>query len=400
MRLARLDGQFYELYVADDDHSYTDAAISGQTLYRRDLRDGDSTAVFDDTTMTGIAGWYARQNPADRPLGRRRGPPRGPARQRQLGARPPRPVRPLPLGAVHRRPRGRRRRRLAPRPPLGDRPPRRPPGHRRRHHRRQERRLRAPPRRQALQPGARLGARLARRPRPRRRERHRRLQVRRDELRTHGSGRRPRHPLRRPRHRPARRGTHPPAAADPRRRPHLVARLARRIPARRRPTRTSRAGGTAPIEVRVAYSADGESGSATLLDSARRSWPIAHLPAPARRIFWLDGGAVDSVTRAALTRAFDEAALYSEDTRTAMTPPPKNARPSTPGEGFAARDLRTHDAAARQQPRPRLRRRHPLDDGPHRRRRRDPPRAHKLRHRERGPRRLPRADPPRRPRRS
>ena len=82
------------------------------------------------------------------------------------------------------------------------------------------------------------------------------------------------------------------------------------------------------LEVQVGYKPGGDPGLSRLLDSAGRAFPIATLPAPARRIFWLDHGAVDSATRAALARAFDEAALYSEDTRTAMTPAPKKARPA------------------------------------------------------------------------
>src|SRR5664279_1036609 len=38
IRIGRLDGAFVELYLADDDHSYPDAIITGQRLYRRDLR--------------------------------------------------------------------------------------------------------------------------------------------------------------------------------------------------------------------------------------------------------------------------------------------------------------------------------------------------------------------------
>lgn len=68
LRLARFNGRFYELYTADDDRSFTDAVIVGARVYRRDLLTDDSVVVFEDTTIAGIARWYAREHPHDRPL--------------------------------------------------------------------------------------------------------------------------------------------------------------------------------------------------------------------------------------------------------------------------------------------------------------------------------------------
>lgn len=68
IQLARYDGKFYEVYVADDDRSYSDAQIVGQQVWRRDIESGDSSLVFRDTTMDGIERWYARTHPDDRPL--------------------------------------------------------------------------------------------------------------------------------------------------------------------------------------------------------------------------------------------------------------------------------------------------------------------------------------------
>jgi hypothetical protein len=45
------------------------------------------------------------------------------------------------------------------------------------------------------------------------------------------------------------------------------------------------------------------------------------LPERPRRIYWLDAPATDSATRRALTRAFDEAALYADDVRAASARP-------------------------------------------------------------------------------
>jgi hypothetical protein len=66
--LAQLDGRFHEIYVADDDRSYYDAIMIGQRIYRRDLMRGDSVKVFEDTTISRIAEAYAASHPDQRPL--------------------------------------------------------------------------------------------------------------------------------------------------------------------------------------------------------------------------------------------------------------------------------------------------------------------------------------------
>lgn len=66
--LARYGGQFYEVYVTDDDRSFTDAMFVGQRIYRRDLVSGDSTLVFQDSIVPGMARSYASANPGARRL--------------------------------------------------------------------------------------------------------------------------------------------------------------------------------------------------------------------------------------------------------------------------------------------------------------------------------------------
>ena len=66
--LARLEGRLYELYVTDDDRSYYDAVMVGQRLYRRDLITGDSSAVIEDTTVARLASAYAAGHPGERRL--------------------------------------------------------------------------------------------------------------------------------------------------------------------------------------------------------------------------------------------------------------------------------------------------------------------------------------------
>jgi hypothetical protein len=68
LHLARYRGRFYEVYITDDDRSYTDALIVGQQMYRRDLVSDDSALVFEDTTISHIARWYGRSHPNDHPL--------------------------------------------------------------------------------------------------------------------------------------------------------------------------------------------------------------------------------------------------------------------------------------------------------------------------------------------
>jgi hypothetical protein len=65
LELARVDGRFYELYVADDDRSYGDAVFVGQRIFRRDLVTGDSLLVYEDTIVPRLAARYARLHPED-----------------------------------------------------------------------------------------------------------------------------------------------------------------------------------------------------------------------------------------------------------------------------------------------------------------------------------------------
>jgi hypothetical protein len=65
LELARVDGRFYELYVADDDRSYEDAVLVGQRIFRRDLVTGDSLLVYEDTIVPRLARLYARLHPED-----------------------------------------------------------------------------------------------------------------------------------------------------------------------------------------------------------------------------------------------------------------------------------------------------------------------------------------------
>jgi hypothetical protein len=66
--LARYGGKFYEIYVADEDHSFYDAVFTSQRIYRRDLLTGDSMAVFLDSSIVTAAKQYAITHPGEQPL--------------------------------------------------------------------------------------------------------------------------------------------------------------------------------------------------------------------------------------------------------------------------------------------------------------------------------------------
>ena len=57
-----------------------------------------------------------------------------------------------------------------------------------------------------------------------------------------------------------------------------------------------------------------------LRDAGGQEWPLGFVPAPVQRVMWLDDSVMAPGTREALLRAFDEAALYGEETRVARRP--------------------------------------------------------------------------------
>ncbi len=69
MVLAMVGGRLAELYVTDEDHSFYDAVFVGQRLFKRDLITGDSVQLFADTLMRALARNYAAANPDEQPLG-------------------------------------------------------------------------------------------------------------------------------------------------------------------------------------------------------------------------------------------------------------------------------------------------------------------------------------------
>ncbi|MFP5354441.1 MAG: hypothetical protein ACLGIK_04695 [Gemmatimonadota bacterium] len=68
MLLTEVDGRFHELYLTDDDRSYYDAIIVGQRIFRRDLELGDSLLLLEDATLAQLARDYAARHPGEVPL--------------------------------------------------------------------------------------------------------------------------------------------------------------------------------------------------------------------------------------------------------------------------------------------------------------------------------------------
>lgn len=68
IQLAWVGGRFHELYVADDDRSQPEAVIVGQRLFRRDIVTGDSLLVRHDSLIAEFAEWYERGSPDGRRL--------------------------------------------------------------------------------------------------------------------------------------------------------------------------------------------------------------------------------------------------------------------------------------------------------------------------------------------
>lgn len=320
IQLARYGGRFYEIYIVDDDRSYTDAEIVGQQVWRRDLLAGDSAVVFDDTTIAGVERWYTRLHPDDRPLDPDEdfdGDPHVSATSElelldQFGPYASYEYR-ADLTATGGDEWHTARRGVLDLRHGGDASLRALFGPRVAH--------------QLVRRGAALFA-----------------QTLDSVLASHdvraraavsaigdfefdstsfalvevdgapavefvATGRGSRAgglllPL-------------PPIPVAP---PPWWSEVRRWLPERTGPEGSEWTHGS----YRVAAREDTATGTVRLavIDSTGRSWPVGALPAPPRRIYWLDGGAADSTTLRALERAFDEAALYSDDARTAMTTPP------------------------------------------------------------------------------
>lgn len=324
IQLARYGGRFYEVYVADDDRSYTDAEIIGQQVWRRDIITNDSALIFRDTTIEAIEGWYARTHPDDRPLDSdedEADDPRvsatseldlldqfGPyvsyeyhadvsvrgsdewhaARRGVLDLRHPGDASLAALfGAREARvliDSGRTLFRLASDSVLASRDAR-------------AREAAGAIGDFAFDSGSynlvqRNGAPAVQFVSPGRGARGGGLTL-----------------------------ALPPIRVD--------------VPGWWRTARDGLPDSTDSGSVRWAHRgyhvvaqavANGDSAQLVIVDSTRHAWPVAVVPAPVQRIFWLDQPAIDSSTRRALVHAFDEAALYSDEVRTAMIAPP----PSSP----------------------------------------------------------------------
>jgi hypothetical protein len=67
--LARTNNRYYELFVTEVDRSFPRALLSGERVFRRDLSNGDSTLIYEDTAIVHLAESYHRQHPGAPLLG-------------------------------------------------------------------------------------------------------------------------------------------------------------------------------------------------------------------------------------------------------------------------------------------------------------------------------------------
>jgi hypothetical protein len=372
LTLAHLDGRFYELYTADDDYSYPDAMLLGERLYRRDLRSGDSAVVFVDTIVPRIAATYARAHPDDQPLGPDEDTDADPGTSAAadidiLGVLGPyvsyeydvdvqvadrHPWTATQRGVIDLR----TRRRVA----IAD------------------------------LFGASAGAALV--------EQGRRLYLdERDSVLRALRGRpenarRAANALRTLHFDPASftldesEGQPAVTFAVPARgnaaATHVVELDPLPVPAvswwptllngyPREDGQGADRWRQPDYQIIARYDTSGEIARLWIADRAQREWPIAAVSSPIQRIDWLDRPAVSALDRRALVRAFNEAASYDETTRVASATGPadrhlvSNSRhaPIQDCSRKPARNLRAHDAGARQQHGARVRRRDPVHDG-------------------------------------
>ncbi|HEX6965691.1 MAG TPA: acyl-CoA thioesterase [Gemmatimonadaceae bacterium] len=318
LHLAYYDGRFYETYVVDDDRSYTHAVIVGQSLYRRDLITNDSAIVFRDTAMANLERWYVRHHPADRPLDDDEDPDAhllvdASSELNELGRYGPYLSYSYDASAD-----------------LADRE-----GWRVSRHGVLDLRTGRPVSvaelfgaEQATAIYGRAAELLARLEDSVRASRDVRAHMAR---RTLGAFRfdSTSFTLVNVDRRPAvefvvpGRGWRagglslalPPIPVAP---PAWWADIARTLPVTPRDSSLTQ-WQHGRYQILARYDASSDATGLSLVDSAGHRWTIANLPSPAHRVFWLDAPAIDSSTRRALDRAFNDAALYSDDARTAMT---------------------------------------------------------------------------------
>ena len=313
--LARFDDRFYEVYVADDDRSYRNAVIIGQRLYRRDLLTGDSVLVYEDRIISDIALRYARAHPDERPLAPEDDAAEEPetiataelelldlhgpylsyeahtdidifgeedAHSVRRGVLDLRSGQPASLRSLFGK-------------EVGDLLLRRGRG--------------------AF--AAALDSVLAARGEPARRAARWIGEFEFDgtSFVLANAGRSPRVAFLVPGQRQRAGGLAlplPPLAVEP---PSWWRDIEPTLP-RAEGVDTDRWDHERYV-VRARYSPGGDSVSLVLADTGRREWEAGVVAAPAHRIFWLDAPPIDSMQRRALARAFDEAALYSDDARVA-----------------------------------------------------------------------------------
>ncbi|MEP6835773.1 MAG: hypothetical protein ABJB74_20465 [Gemmatimonas sp.] len=66
--LTKADGRFFEIYITDDVHDYTDASFASARAYRRDILQADSVLVYEEGTVPAEARRWIQRHPRAIPL--------------------------------------------------------------------------------------------------------------------------------------------------------------------------------------------------------------------------------------------------------------------------------------------------------------------------------------------
>jgi hypothetical protein len=61
--LARTGGRYYEIFVSEIDRSFPKALFTGERVFRRELATGDSSVIYDDTTIVRLSTAYHLRHP-------------------------------------------------------------------------------------------------------------------------------------------------------------------------------------------------------------------------------------------------------------------------------------------------------------------------------------------------
>lgn len=66
--LTRVDGRFYEVFIAEDGEDFEDATFASARIFSRDVSQRDSVSLFDDGRVFNEAAMWKKRHPRDEPI--------------------------------------------------------------------------------------------------------------------------------------------------------------------------------------------------------------------------------------------------------------------------------------------------------------------------------------------